>query len=310
MSHRPNGPEGEHTWSSGKEDENPYGYVPFGGEPSPRPPSRPAKPPERPGRRAPEPPRPRESDDVVRVNLEEDGPSAPSPPPPPSPPPSPPRSSTGAAGKAFALGPMDLVVPENPDESENPYAPASPETKKKAPVAGLTGPSAATVPIPQYRPPARSLVIKETVLDLLPPWPVLALCVVVFFLALGGFAVWPYLTTTMGDNAPPSAQITQPGSTHVTENDRLVLNAGQSRDPEGEALTYQWQYTSPGGEEIIISEVNGARRLRRGTFVTTSEEVLVHFIDPGTVTLILLVNDGVHYSDPAEITFHVDPLPR
>lgn len=293
MPYPPENSRRDHLWFSEREDGNPYGHSPFGDGPPPPPRKAQGRPKPPPAPRREEP-----SDDVLHLDFGQEPASK-------TPPVEAPKSPGGDA-----LGPVDLVIPDNPDESENPYAPANAPRGQNRPLGHLHAPSAASVPIPEYRPPGRGLVIKETLLDLLPPLPILLISIVAFLLVLGGFAIWPYLTITMEDNEPPVAVITEPESLLVTENDRIILDAGRSFDPEGEALTFQWRYTSPEGEEIIISEVSGARRMRRGTFVTTSEQVLVHFIDPGSITLNLMVNDGVHYSDPVQVTFEIEPLVR
>lgn len=302
-------------WFNEKEDENPWDYDPFVGGPTPFN-SRKRK--KKPSSEQSEEPETFHLDNVV---IPDDGqPIAPPPVEPPKTdstlpkgeplPEAPPKNASKHPGEEMDFPPV--FIPDNPDESTNPYAPEPAGVTASRPTSTTTSKTVRLAPaIPEYRPPSKALVFKERLLEWMPSPIVLVGIGIGTFLVLMVILLLPFLGPSPLDNSPPVAVISRPASLSVTENDRLVLDAGASHDPDGDTITlYEWTYQASEGIEIIFSEVDGSRRTRAPRIMTSSTKIHVHFIDPGEVTISLRVNDGILFSEATSLVFDIAPLSR
>lgn len=97
-------------------------------------------------------------------------------------------------------------------------------------------------------------------------------------------------------NPPPVADV-GPTSMNVFTGLPIILNGRQSRDPNGDPLTFRWSVTGkPSGSSPIFRDV------------TTVAPSFTPDVD-GTYTVSLTVNDGTNSSTPVSVTVHASPKP-
>ncbi|MCC5876408.1 MAG: hypothetical protein JJU11_09350 [Candidatus Sumerlaeia bacterium] len=286
------------SWYNDKEEENPWDFDPFAGGPAPFS-KRKKKMEDAPKAGEPE---------VFHLDDQEVTKEEPAQEPSVEKTPTP---STVTKPKQASTPPSDgdlphVFVPDNPDEVINPYDPPQAKTNTGTKTHPANKPKISS--LPEYQPPSKFLRYKERFLDALPPLPILigigGLVLVVFIVYL----MRPLFQKSALDNLPPVAVLTPPESLQIRENDRIILDASQSHDPEGESISYQWNMIAEEGVEVIFSQIDDSRRRRTRQYITSTPKVRVHFIDPGEVTISLRVNDGLLFSDSVEATFQVTPL--
>lgn len=186
------------------------------------------------------------------------------------------------------------------DEDINPFAMGAPPVASSPGGDAPARPSPA-VPLPTPPRPRRSgpLVSPAMVRNL-----VIAVGVIGVVVALA-VIVPPMLNRAPVDSTPPVAVISGSGTISARVNERITLDASESRDETATTLSYSWQVVSPAGGKGLFVDPGGGQVTETASFVTRSPSVIVQFLNAESYVVELRVNDGTLFSQPTAVTVEV-----
>lgn len=185
------------------------------------------------------------------------------------------------------------------DDDVNPFAMGAPPAPPSGGETTAKHPSGAHMPTPPRPRRSGPLVSPVMVRNL-----VVAIGVIGVVIALA-VIVPPMLNRTPVDSTPPIAVISGSGTISARVNERVTLDASESRDETAATLSYYWQVISPAGGKGLFVEPGGGQVTETATFVTRSPRVIVQFLNSESYVVELKVNDGTLFSQPVTVTVAV-----